>query len=106
MAVLLRGPKGERVIPDNTEYRFLPGERLVGVANISRDYVELEQLAHDNKIGIGDMTAKIFETTGFKDWWDEKHGGECAPCKKRQATLNYIKFQGPKWLSNWVKGDK
>jgi len=101
--ILLKGPEGERTVPVNTPYRLLPGERVVGLASADSAHIELEQLAHDNEVGLGDMVAKMLDSAGFKEWWDEKHGGECAPCKQRQATLNYIKFQGPKWLAAWIK---
>lgn len=106
--IILLGPNGERQIPENTPYRLLPGEKVIrgtGRYGTIRES-ELDKLAESNKVGLGDLVASITTSTGFKNWWDEKHGGECAPCKQRQATLNYIKFQGPKWLAGWIKKGK
>jgi len=104
--ILLRGPKGERYIPDNTEYRMLPGEYRVPVTGrrggVPRES-PLDIMARTNYIGAGDLVEAITTSTGFKRWWDKLHDGECQSCKKNQATLNYIKFQGPKWLSKFVK---
>ena len=93
-----------RLVEEGKSYRLEPGERVMrgGVPGLS----ELDKIAQENRIPVGDMIAKLFDTVGFKDYWNEKHGGECAPCKQRQATLNYIKFRGPKWLSEWVKEDE
>ncbi len=100
----LVGPDGERVVPQNTPYVLKAGEKLVGTVMSYRG--EIHDMAEDNKIGAGDLVAAITTSTGFKKWWDKQHGGECLPCKERVATLNYIKFKGPKWLTKWIKGNK
>ncbi len=64
---------------------------------------QLEEFATDNKIGLGDLVALLTHSTGFKKWWDEKHGGECAPCQERQASWNYFRFAGPEFLKKLVK---
>lgn len=104
--ILLVGPKGQRIIPENTEYRLLPGEVNMGSANGMEDWTELKELANDNKVGLGQLVSKVFESTGFKKWYFEKHGGDCLACHKRQYVLDYIRFKSPKWLSDWVKGMK
>jgi len=99
--IVLHGPNGFRQVAENTPYRLLPGEKVVGA--LGSVHPELYTAAQENEIGVGDMITAITTSTGFKKWWDELHGGECQSCKKNQATLNYIKFQGPKWLSKFVK---
>jgi len=99
--IILHGPKGERKVLANTPYRLLPGEKIV--SSTVNGHSEIDKVAQENNIGVGDLIASITTSTGFKRWWDKLHGGECQSCKKNQATLNYIKFQGPKWLSKFVK---
>ncbi len=103
--IIIDGPNGRRLVPENTPYRLSPGERIAGSTKLAPTETELEKFAEENKVGMGDLVAKVLDDVGFKEWWDKKHGGECAPCKQRQATLNYIKFKGPEWLSRWVKGE-
>jgi len=67
---------------------------------------ELEGFAKDNKIGFGDLVFLFTHSTGFKKYWDENHGGECAPCQERQASWNYFRFAGPKFLKNLIKEAK
>ena len=64
---------------------------------------ELTQFADDNKIGFGDLVALLTHSTGFKKYWDEHHGGECAPCQERQASWNYFRFKGPESLRKLIK---
>lgn len=59
-----------------------------------------------NLIKLGDLGAKILQTTGFKDFWDRTHGGDCKPCQERQGLANYVEFKGPKWLSDWIEDVK
>ncbi len=101
--ILIDGPNGKREVEEGKPYRLEPGERIVGSYRENKQSDKLDYIAKDNEIGVGSLMAAVTESTGFKKWWDEKHGGECIPCKKRQATLDYIKFQGPIWLVSWVK---
>ena len=103
--ILIDGPNGKREVEEGMSFRLTKGEHIIPNPNHqhSRKPTELDELANTNEIGVGSLIAAVTESTGFKKWWDEKHGGECGSCKKRQATLNYIKFQGPQWLSKWVK---
>ena len=64
---------------------------------------ELTQFADDYKIGFGDLVALLTHSTGFKKYWDEHHGGECAPCQERQASWNYFRFKGPESLRKLIK---
>ncbi len=103
--ILIDGPNGKREVEEGMAFRLGKSEHIVTNPNYRHQgsLIELDKLANTNEIGVGSLIAAVTESTGFKKWWDEKHGGECIPCKKRQATLNYIKFQGPQWLSKWVK---
>jgi len=67
---------------------------------------EIEDFARDNKIGLGDLVYLFTHSTGFKKYWDEYHGGECAPCQERQASWNYFRFKGPKFLKKLVEESK
>ena len=102
--ITLRGPNGERQIAENTPYRRLPGEYVVhgGLRRTWRE-TELQKLAQDNKVGVGDFAEAIFTSTGFKKWYNEKHGGECKSCQRNRVVLNYIQSQVPGWLAKWVK---
>lgn len=80
-------------IPEiHEEMRMLTSEKLK----------EMQKIADERGIGVGDLVAAITTSTGFKKWWDEKHGGECTKCNEKQAVWNYYKFKGPSWISNWV----
>lgn len=106
--VILKGPEGVRLVPCNKTYRLLPNENIVGSATLF-DKAKHEEQSEIEKLGItglGDAAAAIIKTTGFKDWFNKMHGGECLPCKQRQAALNYFQFKGPKWLSKWVNKSK
>ena len=90
---------------DNVPYRLAPDERVIGSAKeIQRD--KFDRLAREHTVGVGDLMASLTGSTGFKAWWKKLHKGECLPCKKRQAALNYLTFQGPEWLTAWVKEHK
>lgn len=67
---------------------------------------ELEDFAMDNKIGFGDLVFLFTHSTGFKKYWDANHGGECAPCQEKQASWNYFRFAGPKFLKTLIKEAK
>jgi len=99
--IVLHGPDGYRQVAENTPYRLLPGEKIVGAQ--SSVHPALHEAAQENQIGVGDLVAAITTSTGFKRWWDKKHNGECQGCKKHQAALNYIQAQAPGWLAKWVK---
>jgi len=105
--ITLRGPNGNREIPENTPYRKLPGEyvlRGTGSKNkLFRADDQIDNLAQANEVGVGDLIEAITTSTGFKKWWDAKHGGECKSCQRNKAVLNYIQGQVPGWLSSWVK---
>ena len=64
---------------------------------------ELKEFADDNKIGVGDLVYLFTHSTGFKKYWDEYHGGECAPCQERQASWNYFRFKGPESLRKLIQ---
>ena len=73
---------------------------------VEKQQKELEDFAKDNKIGLGDLVYLFTHSTGFKKYWDEYHGGECAPCQERQASWNYFKFKGPEFLKKMVEKAK
>ena len=101
--IVIEGPNGIREVSPGVPYRLSPGEK---VTSATKDDI-LSRTAKTNRVPLGDMIAKVFDSTGFKAWYNKQYGegdgSGCAPCKKRQAALNYIEFQGPKWLSKWVK---
>jgi len=101
--ITLRGPDGDRQIAENTPYRRLPGEYVVPNKNRVWHDSELDKLAQENKVGAGDFAEAIFTSTGFKQWWDQKHGGQCKSCQRNTAVLNYVQTQVPGWLAKWVK---
>src|SRR5688572_18367930 len=79
--IILQSEFGERKIPENTPYRLLQGEKIVGVdwtcAGQEQRSIE-EELARQG-IKWGDAVA-----------WETKKLGvqQCAPCKARQVILN------------------
>ncbi len=109
--IILRGPEGVRFVEQGKPYRLLPGESPIGTTilfnkdPVPHTHTPEEQILDDTqeKIGAGDVLAKVFKETGFTEWWNKNHKGDCLPCKKRQAVANYLQFKGPKWLSEWVK---
>lgn len=104
--IVIAGNGGTRHVPAGKPYKLGPGERIVGSVN-EQSGSPLEKIAVENEIGLGSLVAAIMSTTGFKQWWEAKHGNKaCAKCKWRQAVLDYIKFKGPLWLAKWVKENK
>ena len=90
-----------RFVEEGKPYRLQPGERIE--RGIAGQPTELDKIGIANNIPLGDMTAKLIASTPFKKWHEKYYGKECAKCQQRQASLNFIKFAGPKWLNNWVK---
>ncbi len=82
-------------------HKLLTGEKLKQIKEKQSEH--LEKMAREQGIGVGDLVAAITTSTGFKKWWDEKHGGECTKCNEKQAVWNYYKFKGPSWISNWAR---
>ena len=109
--VILRGPQGVRLVSCGEPYRLQPNEQIVGSASLvdaakSTEAYKKQQSILDQAqltIGAGDLIAAVTGSIGFKKWWDEKHGGSCLPCKRRQAVANYLQIRGPEWLRGWVK---
>lgn len=96
-----------RRVGRNEAFRLAPGEKVVGSdkgSEVRSDDDDLHKVADQNKMGVGDLINALTTSTGFKKWWDDNHKGECAPCQKRRASANYIKFKSPSWLSKWIKG--
>lgn len=100
--IILKGPTGTRFVNSGERYILGPGEKIIGSARVD-DSATIEELAAPAKIGAGDLIVAVTTSIGFKAWWDKKHNGDCLPCKKRQATANYLQFKGPEWLTQWVK---
>jgi len=104
------------VVPENPDPNIKPvrrvyteEERIQMVERLEekkKQQKELEDFARDNKIGFGDLVFLFTHSTGFKKYWDENHGGECAPCQERQASWNYFRFAGPKFLKTLIKEAK
>ena len=103
--IYITGPQGNRQVLSGVPYKLGPGEQITGGTVNERDNA-LDIAVKGTRTGVGDLINAVTKSTGFKSWWKKLHKGECLPCKKRQATLNYLKFQGPEWLSNWVKEHK
>ena len=102
--IVIEGPNGVRHIPNGVPYKLASGERITGTV---KSKSQLDQIAIENEIGLGSLVAAITNSTGFKQWWEAKHGNKaCARCKWRQAVLDYIKFKGPIWLAKWVREHK
>jgi len=98
-------------VPENqSEGRLLTPEEIEEMKKhreeAEKQQKELEDFAKDNKIGLGDLVYLFTHSTGFKKYWDEYHGGECAPCQERQASWNYFKFKGPEFLKKMVEKAK
>lgn len=102
--IQLKGPEGVRLVEEGRPYRLNSGEKLIGSISGDKNH-PLNSVAIETGIGVGDLIAKITESTGFKTWWNKQNGGNCKKCEERQAVLNYLKFQSPSWLKNWVKKD-
>lgn len=99
------------VVPENeSEGRLLTDEEIGEMKKrkeeAEKQRKELEDFAKDNKIGLGDMVFLFTHSTGFKKYWDEQHGGECAPCQEKQASWNYFRFKGPEFLKKLIKKAK
>lgn len=103
MAITLTGPNGDRHVPDGKPYQLAKGERVTGSTKETRLDV-LDHIGKKQKTGVGDLLNRITTETGFKHWWRKYNRGQCMPCQRRQAALNYFKFRGPDWLHNWVEG--
>ena len=109
--VILRGPQGVRLVNCGEPYRLQPDEQIVGSASLvdaakNTEAQKRQQAILDDAqltIGAGDLIAAVTGSIGFKKWWDEKHGGSCLPCKRKQAVANYLRLKGPAWLMRWVR---
>ncbi len=99
--IIVEGPKGRREIPDGEAYGR--NERMVGSYKTGDAFAAV---TYHSGIPAGDLAAALLKTVGFKSWWDKVHGGECLPCKHRQAAANYVKLMGPDWLARWVNKHK
>jgi len=84
-------------VPENTPVQQLGTKTLTPeqmkkrqeqIQEAMKQEKELKEFADDNKIGLGDLVYLFTHSTGFKKYWDEYHGGECAPCQERQASWN------------------
>ena len=98
-------------VPENgSEDRLLTDEEIGEMKKheeeAEKQRKELADFAKDNKIGMGDMIFLFTHSTGFKKYWDEHHGGECAPCQEKQASWNYFRFKGPDFLKKLIKKAK
>ena len=87
------------MVADGVGYRLAPGESIVpgGIRETHADKIDI--IAKDNMVGVGDLVDYITTRSGFKKWWNWMHRGDCLPCQKRKATLNYIKIKGPQWVA-------
>lgn len=88
--ILLRGPEGERRIPDNTPFKFKPGESYIGSGrdgspDIATPQHEVDATLEDAGLKLGDAVAWVTKKIGIK---------QCAPCKARQEILNNAKQLG------------
>jgi len=98
------------IVPEIPQPKNLTPEQIEKMEERRQETVaqqkELEDFAKDNKIGFGDLVYLFTHSTGFKKYWDEQHGGECAPCQERQASWNYFRFKGPEFLKKLIKKAK
>jgi len=111
--ILIRQTDGNiRKQEERVSYYLLPGEVIVGSEReleinqqLQQETHQLQEWADTNSVGVGDLIAAVTKTTGFQDWWNAKHKGQCIPCKRRQAVYNYVQFAGPNWLKKWVEAN-
>ncbi len=103
--ILIKGPNGTREVPDGLPYRLEVGESITGVRREQR-LDKLDHIAADTKTGAGDLINALTTATGFKQWYNKAHRGECMPCARRQAALNYFQFKGPQWMHDWIESKK
>jgi len=103
--IIITGPKGKRKVAAGEPYTLEPGEMVTGMTrDVKLD--KFDHIADDTKVGVGDLINAATTATGFKKWWNAQHRGQCLPCKKRQAALNYFEFKGPQWIHDWVESKK
>jgi hypothetical protein len=83
--IKLKGPLGERTIPENTRYQLLIGEAIDGVVWDCGPNIQVS-----DEVGIN------LERAGIKwgdaiAWATSKFGiSQCSSCKARQAILNKV----------------
>ena len=105
MAIIISGPKGDRRVPAGKPFKLEAGERVSGSTRDDRLDV-LDHIGNQKKVGVGDLLNRLTTETGFKRWWTKYNKGQCMPCQRRQAALNYFQFKGPGWLHDWVEGNQ
>ena len=86
--IKLHSEWGDRIIPENTPYRLLRGEQIVGVTwdcgnQVTQDEVDAELEREGLK--LGDAIAWVTKKFGIQ---------QCAPCKARQEILNHARKLG------------
>ena len=79
--IILKGPLGERKIPENEPYTFLKDEAIVGVDWNCKGAEQRDVEAELAEQGVqwGDAIAWVTKKFGIK---------QCTPCKARQEILN------------------
>jgi hypothetical protein len=85
--IILEGPSGRRLVEENTPYRRLVDEKIVGVDWECRSGESSsvdEELAKQG-LKLGDAVAWVTKKIGLK---------QCAPCKARQEILNNVEKVG------------
>jgi hypothetical protein len=85
--IILQSEFGERKVEENTPYRLLVGEKIVGVDWNCQGEEQRDVEAELEKQGLklGDAVAWVTKKIGMK---------QCAPCKARQEILNHAKELG------------
>lgn len=89
--IILEGPQGRREVISGVAYKLLPGEKIVGVAELglaTNDNKKLQDLAKEQGVGVGDLVAKLTKAFGIKP---------CSGCEQRRQVLNRLRIDGWKF---------
>lgn len=88
--IVLRGPEGERRIPDNTPFKWKAGEVYAGSghdgsAEVTPPSTNVDAKLEEAGLKLGDAIAWVTHKMGIQ---------QCAPCKARQEILNNVGKHG------------
>ena len=86
--ILLHGPEGTRRIPENTPYRLMPGEQVVG-SELDLSESELNDRLAEEKMGLGDFVEKAIKLIP-----ETVRPVHCTKCEKKKLVLNKVRELG------------
>lgn len=84
MWIVLQGPNGRRRVPENTPYRMLPGEQVIGAEQDATETELNEELAKRG-MRLGDLVEKMVKASHLDKLLGKEH---CTPCSERKRILN------------------